>query len=116
MVLAYGDVIGRDLLPESVTDPSPRFATLASLEMDKESSLFEILDAFERRVIVERLQQTGWSQTEAAESFSVPLSTLNQKIKRHGINSKKKRERSHRWLNAIVVIFSLKSVLEPQWS
>jgi DNA-binding NtrC family response regulator len=94
VVLAYGDVIGRDLLPESVTDPSPRFATLASLEMDKESSLFEILDAFERRVIVERLQQTGWSQTEAAESFSVPLSTLNQKIKRHGINSKKKRERA----------------------
>ena len=94
VVLAYGDVIGRDLLPESVTDPSPRFATLASLEMDKESSLFEILDAFERRVIIERLQQTGWSQTEAAGSFSVPLSTLNQKIKRHGINSKKKRERS----------------------
>ncbi len=94
VVLAYGDVIGRDLLPETVTDPSPRFATLASLEMDKESSLFEILDAFERRVIVERLQQTGWSQTEAAESFSVPLSTLNQKIKRHGINSKKKRERA----------------------
>ena len=94
VVLAYGDVIGRDLLPESVTDPSPRFATLASLEMDKESSLFDILAAFERRVITERLQQTGWSQTEAAGSFNVPLSTLNQKIKRHGINSKKKRERS----------------------
>ena len=94
VVLAHGDVMGRDLLPESVTDPSPRFATLASLKMDQESSLFDILDAFERRVIIERLQQTGWSQTEAAESFNVPLSTLNQKIKRHGINSKKKRERS----------------------
>ena len=39
------------------------------------------------------LEQTGWSQTEAADNFRVPLSTLNQKIKRHGIEIKKKRER-----------------------
>ena len=94
VVLSHSDLIGRDLLPESVTNPSPRFATLTSLEMDRESSLFDILDAFERRVILERLEQTGWSQTEAADTFHIPLSTLNQKIKRHGINSKKRRERA----------------------
>jgi transcriptional regulator with GAF, ATPase, and Fis domain len=37
---------------------------------------------YERRVILERLEQCNWSQTEAAESLHVPLSTLNQKIKR----------------------------------
>jgi DNA-binding NtrC family response regulator len=94
VVLSHSELIGRDLLPEAVTNPSPRFATLASLEMDSESSLFDILDAFERRVILERLEQTGWSQTEAADTFHIPLSTLNQKIKRHGINSKKRRERA----------------------
>lgn len=94
VVLAYADVVGPDLLPREVTNPPSRFATFASLDVDKDSSLFEIVETFERRTIIERLEQTGWSQTEAAESFHIPLSTLNQKIKRHGINSKKKREKS----------------------
>ena len=94
VVLAYTDVVGPDLLPRAVTNPPSRFATFASLDVDKDSSLFEIVETFERRTIIERLEQTGWSQTEAAESFHIPLSTLNQKIKRHGINSKKKREKS----------------------
>ena len=94
VVLAYTDVVGPDLLPRAVTDPPSRFATFASLDVDKDSSLFEIVETFERRTIIERLEQTGWSQTEAAKSFHMRLSTLNQKIKRHGINSKKKREKS----------------------
>jgi DNA-binding NtrC family response regulator len=93
VVLAQNDVIGRDLLPDSITSPSSRFATLSSFDLSRSSSLFDITDSFERRVIVEMLEQTGWSQTEAADNFRIPLSTLNQKIKRHGIEIKKKRER-----------------------
>ena len=93
VVLSHGDIIGRDLLPDSITSPSSRFATLSSFDLSRESSLFDIIDSFERRVIIEMLEQTGWSQTEAADNFRVPLSTLNQKIKRHGIEIKKKRER-----------------------
>ncbi len=93
VVLSQDEIIGRDLLPEAVTTPSLRFATLSSFSLSKESSLFDILDTFERRVIIEMLEQAGWSQTEAADSFRIPLSTLNQKIKRHGIEIKKKRER-----------------------
>jgi len=48
-------------------------------------SLFEMMEQIERRVIVDMLEQTRWNQTEAAERFQVPLSTLNQKIKRLGI-------------------------------
>ena len=94
VVLAYADVIGQDLLPQSVTRPPSRFSTVASLGLDEDSSLFDIVDAFEKRTILDRLERTGWSQTGAAASFNVPLSTLNQKIKRHGIKSKKKREKS----------------------
>ena len=93
VVLAYSDVMGADLLPGYVTNPGARYTSLASLDIDPDSPLSDIVDSFERRVILERLQQTGWSQTEAAETFKIPLSTLNQKIKRHGINSKKKREK-----------------------
>jgi DNA-binding NtrC family response regulator len=93
VVLSQDEIIGRDLLPESVISPSSRFATLSSFPLTKNTSLFEIIDAFERRVIIEMLEQTGWSQTEAADNFKIPLSTLNQKIKRHGIEIRKKRER-----------------------
>src|SRR4051812_11272693 len=84
VVLAQTDLIGRDLLPEPITAPSSRFASLSSFDLSRGSSLFEIIDSFERRVIIEMLEQTSWSQTEAADNFRIPLSTLNQKIKRHG--------------------------------
>ena len=93
VVLSPDEIIGRDLLPEAIVSPSSRFASLSSFPLGKDTSLFEILDAFERRVIIEMLEQAGWSQTEAADNFKIPLSTLNQKIKRHGIEIKKKRER-----------------------
>jgi DNA-binding NtrC family response regulator len=53
-------------------------------------SLFEIMEQIERRVIVDMLEQTGWNQTEAAARFQVPLSTLNQKIKRLGIEIRRR--------------------------
>src|SRR6266403_1509989 len=93
VVLSQDQIIGRDLLPEAIVSPSSRFATLSSFPLTKDISLFEVIDSFERRVIIEMLEQTGWSQTEAADNFRIPLSTLNQKIKRHGIEIKKKRER-----------------------
>ena len=93
VVLSQDEVIGRDLLPEAIVSPASRFASLSSFPLGKDTSLFEVLDAFERRVIIEMLEQTAWSQTEAADNFKIPLSTLNQKIKRHGIEIKKKRAR-----------------------
>lgn len=94
VVLATGPILGPDLLPESVLSPPSEFRTLSALDIGKDSSLYDIVDAFERRVITERLERSGWSQTAAAESFQVPLSTLNQKIKRLGIDTRKKRVKS----------------------
>ena len=93
VVLSQDEIIGQDLLPEAIVSPESKFAALSSFRAGKDTSLFEIIDAFERRVIIEMLEQTGWSQTDAADNFKIPLSTLNQKIKRHGIEIKKKRER-----------------------
>ena len=39
------------------------------------------------------LESVSWSQTEAAEKFGVPLSTLNSKVKRLGIDIKKRTVR-----------------------
>jgi DNA-binding NtrC family response regulator len=53
-------------------------------------SLFQIMEEVERRVILDMLERTGWNQTEAAERFQIPLSTLNQKIKRLGIETRRR--------------------------
>jgi DNA-binding NtrC family response regulator len=94
VVLAQSETIDRSLLPDSVISPSSKFATLSSFAFAKESSLFNIMDTIEKRVIIEMLERCGWSQTEAADRFRIPLSTLNQKVKRYGIEIKKKRDRS----------------------
>jgi DNA-binding NtrC family response regulator len=60
--------------------------------LPEDASLFEIVNDYERRVILERLEKCSWSQTEAAESLHVPLSTLNQKIKRLDIKIRKKSD------------------------
>jgi DNA-binding NtrC family response regulator len=48
------------------------------------------MDEIERRVICDMLERTEWNQTEAAENFQIPLSTLNQKIKRLGIDVRRR--------------------------
>jgi len=58
-----------------------------------DASLFEIVEDCERRVITAMLERCGWNQTEAAERFHVPLSTLNQKIKRLNIEIKRRGQR-----------------------
>ncbi len=56
------------------------------------ASLFEIVADYERRKIIEALEAVGYSQTEAAENLHIPLSTLNQKIKRLSIDVKRKTQ------------------------
>jgi DNA-binding NtrC family response regulator len=53
-------------------------------------SLFQIVEEVERRLILDMLERTNWNQTEAAERFQIPLSTLNQKIKRLGIETRRR--------------------------
>ena len=48
------------------------------------------MNDFERRKIIEALDAVNYSQTEAAAKLSIPLSTLNQKIKRLEIPIRKK--------------------------
>jgi len=55
-----------------------------------DASFFEMVADFERRKIIEALRAANHSQTEAAEMLRLPLSTLNQKIKRLNIDPKRR--------------------------
>jgi transcriptional regulator with PAS, ATPase and Fis domain len=87
VVLSSGPVIGLDLIPDHIVG---RGAGLQVLEHRADASLFEIMEECERRIIVDMMEKCNWNQTEAAEHFHIPLSTLNQKIKRLSIEVKKK--------------------------
>jgi DNA-binding NtrC family response regulator len=103
VVLSAQNLMDTDLLPETVLEkavaggarlqlddflaPAPG-SSLGSLQAA--SSLFGIMEEIERRVIVDMLERTNWNQTEAAERFQIPLSTLNQKIKRLGIEKRRR--------------------------
>jgi DNA-binding NtrC family response regulator len=87
VVLASTPMIGTDLLPDHIVGRAP----IASiLETRPDASLFDIIEDCERRIIIDMLEKCQWNQTDAAERFRVPLSTLNQKIKRLNIEIKKK--------------------------
>lgn len=91
VVLASQTTVTVDVLPEHLLEAKGlRIRRDEGGQLPADASLFEIVADFERRTIMEKLEATDWSQTAAAESFRVPLSTLNQKIKRLNIEIRKR--------------------------
>jgi DNA-binding NtrC family response regulator len=106
VVLSTQERVDVDLLPESIRSkeivrgvrlqlseflpPLPGEPGSRTAADNPNPSLFQIIDEVERRIIVDMLERTGWNQTEAAERFLIPLSTLNQKIKRLGIDARRR--------------------------
>jgi transcriptional regulator with GAF, ATPase, and Fis domain len=93
VVLATVPAVPVDVLPDGLLQAiGIRLPRGDAGPLPPDASLFEIVNDYERRTIMERLEQCNWSQTEAAESLHVPLSTLNQKIKRLDIKIRKRSE------------------------
>jgi DNA-binding NtrC family response regulator len=104
VVLSTQEALDADLLPESVRSREivkgvrlqlSEFMPAMSGEPGARGaapspSLFAILEEVERRIIMDMLERTSCNQTEAAERFQIPLSTLNQKIKRLGIETRRR--------------------------
>src|SRR5256885_551850 len=87
VVLSTSVEIGPELLPDQIAGRGSPFPLM---EHRMDASLFDIMEDCERHILVDMLEKCNWNQTEAAERFHVPLSTLNQKIKRLNIEIKKK--------------------------
>jgi DNA-binding NtrC family response regulator len=87
VVLSTDKVIHPDLLPAQLTGNT---YSANILEQQPNASLFDLMEEIERRIIADRLERCQWNQTEAAEYFRIPLSTLNQKIKRLNVEIKKR--------------------------
>jgi DNA-binding NtrC family response regulator len=90
VVLSSTPTVTLDILPQQL---SGTVYTAAALDTKADSSLFDIMEEIERRIISDRLERCNWNQTEAAEFLKIPLSTLNQKIKRLNVEIKKRKDR-----------------------
>jgi DNA-binding NtrC family response regulator len=91
VVLASQPAVPVDVLPDHLLEVKGlRIRRDESGHLAPDASLFEIVADFERRKIIEQLEESDWSQTAAAEALRIPLSTLNQKIKRLNIEIRKK--------------------------
>jgi DNA-binding NtrC family response regulator len=104
VVLSTQELMDSDLLPENIRTREiirgvrlqlaeflpPMPGEVGARNATPPPSLFEILEEVERRIIMDMLERTHWNQTEAAERFQIPLSTLNQKIKRLGIETRRR--------------------------
>ena len=91
VVLASQTSVPVDVLPEHLLEARGlRIRRDESGRLAPDASLFEIVADFERHTIIEQLEKSDWSQTAAAEALRIPLSTLNQKIKRLNIEIRKK--------------------------
>jgi DNA-binding NtrC family response regulator len=95
VVLAAETSVPIDVLPDHLLQANGiRVRRNDGGPLPPDASLFEIVADFERRIIMERLEQFNGSQTEAADSLHVPLSTLNQKIKRLDIKIRRKSDQA----------------------
>jgi DNA-binding NtrC family response regulator len=91
VVLASQPSVPADVLPEHLLEVRGlRIRRDESGHLALDASLFEIVADFERRTIIDKLDACDWSQTATAEAFRIPLSTLNQKIKRLNIDVRKR--------------------------
>ena len=91
VVLASQPTVPVDVLPEHLLEAKGlRIRRDESGTLPSDASLFEIVADYERRKIIEQMEASEWSQTAAAEALRIPLSTLNQKIKRLNIEVRKR--------------------------
>jgi DNA-binding NtrC family response regulator len=90
VVLAAEPNVPVDVFPDQLLMASGIRLRAGNGALPADASLYEIVADFERRTIIEALEKANWSQTDAADSLRVPLSTLNQKIKRLNIEIKRR--------------------------
>ena len=91
VVLATTPSVPAHVLPDHLQQASGmRISRDHNGMLAPDASLFEVVADFERKRIIEALEAANFSQTDAAEALHIPLSTLNQKIKRLNIDIKRR--------------------------
>jgi two-component system response regulator PilR (NtrC family) len=90
VVLSSGASIGADLIPDYIRT-APTFRIPNFVVPPEGLSLKEVITSVERRLIESTLEAAGGVQKRAAELLKIKPTTLNEMIKRHEIDARRKR-------------------------
>lgn len=80
VVLSDRDEVGIESLPFDLSVPSHDFSETSDL-----FSLRDIMDHYEKKVLLNTLERVAWNQTKAAETLGIHRNTLLQKLDSLGI-------------------------------
>ncbi len=90
VILAAGEWLGVEDLPEKMRQPADPAGGDAAGEgpvmVEGVFSLSEEVAAFEKRLLVQALNQCGWVKNRAARLLGINRTTLVEKLKRYGID------------------------------
>ncbi|MFH0728880.1 MAG: sigma-54 dependent transcriptional regulator [Pseudomonadota bacterium] len=94
-VLVDGDIIEMEDLPDSIrgTDPGLFPSLLSTLENGL--GFNEAIDQYQRQLILQALDHTGWVKAKAAELLKINRTTLVEKIKKMNIEASDTHPPSH---------------------
>ncbi len=85
VILSEGDYIGVEDLPEKIATQSGTSQMIQTFVPDDGFSLSRAVNEFERQLIVNALDKTGWIKNRAAKLLNMNRTTLVEKIKKQGI-------------------------------
>ncbi|MEW6426995.1 MAG: sigma-54 dependent transcriptional regulator [Thermodesulfobacteriota bacterium] len=87
IILAGGDTVGAEDLPEKMRQPSSqengRQQDAAPTLVEGEFSLNDAVAGYEKRLLIQALNQTDWVKNRAAQLLGINRTTLIEKMKRH---------------------------------
>jgi len=84
VVLSPENAISADTLPKSITRPSAAQTPGFSME---NGSLKQMVEGYEKEIILAALEKTNGNQKKAARLLSVNATTLSEKLKRYNIRN-----------------------------
>src|SRR5262249_49757348 len=82
VIMTPGDVIGPEALPPPLR---PRDAGPGAEDTQRDKTLREARESFERAYILKVLRDVDWNMTRAAERLGIERSHLYRKLKIYGI-------------------------------
>lgn len=89
--IEFGEQVPEQVVqqPTQITESSVSVSTPSSEPSMEEVSkgLKEAVGEYERTVIIDCLRECNWHTKRAAEQLSLPLSTLNHKMKKYDISA-----------------------------
>jgi len=85
-ILCENSVVIFDDLPESIRESSQSIQPVKEVILEKDLNLNEAVQSYEKRIILEALEQSSWVKSKAAKLLNINRTTLVAKIKKQNLD------------------------------